>query len=55
MKNKNLNFKNNTMKAAVFYAPHQVRLEEINIPDISPNEVLVKVKAALTCGTDDRS
>jgi L-iditol 2-dehydrogenase len=43
------------MKAAVFYAPGQVRLEEINIPDIGPDEVLVKVKAALTCGTDRKT
>ena len=55
MKNKNLNFKNNTMKAAVFYAPRQVRLEEINIPDVVPDEVLVKVRAALTCGTDRKT
>ncbi|MEA3454138.1 MAG: zinc-binding dehydrogenase [Candidatus Caldatribacteriota bacterium] len=55
MKNKNLNFKNSTMKAALFHAPHQVRLEEINIPDIGPDEVLVKVRAALTCGTDRKT
>ena len=55
MKNKNLNFKNKTMRAAVFSAPHQVRLEEISIPDIDPDEVLVKVRAALTCGTDRKT
>ena len=43
------------MKAALFYAPGQVRLEEINIPNIDPDEVLVKVKAALTCGTDRKT
>ena len=43
------------MKAAVFYAPGQVRLEEINIPDIGPDEVLVKVRVALTCGTDRKT
>jgi len=43
------------MKAAVFYAPQEVRLEEIEIPDISPEEVLVKVRAALTCGTDRKT
>ena len=52
MKNKNLNLKNKTMKAAVFYAPGQVSLKNINIPDIAPDEVLAKVRAALTCGTD---
>ena len=43
------------MKAAVFYAPGQVRLENVNIPDIGPDEVLVKVRAALTCGTDRKT
>ncbi len=55
MKNKNINFKNTTMKAAIFYAPGQVSLENINIPDIGPDEVLVKVRAALTCGTDRKT
>lgn len=52
MKIKNLNLKNKTMKAAIFYGPRQVRLEEIRIPDIGPDEVLLKIKSALTCGTD---
>jgi len=40
------------MKAAVLYGPKDVRLEEIDIPQIGPGEVLMEVKAALTCGTD---
>lgn len=40
------------MKAQMFYAPGDVRFEETNIPQIKDDEVLVKVKAALTCGTD---
>src|SRR4030042_4590448 len=55
IENKNINFINKTMKAAVFCAPGQVRLEEINIPDIGSDEVLVKVRAALTCGTDRKT
>jgi len=55
IENKKLNLKNKTMKAAVFYAPGQVRLENVNIPDIGPDEVLVKVRAALTCGTDRKT
>ncbi|GAB4114489.1 MAG: zinc-binding dehydrogenase [Candidatus Caldatribacteriota bacterium] len=43
------------MKAAVFYAPQQVKLEKVEIPEISPEEVLVKVRAALTCGTDRKT
>jgi L-iditol 2-dehydrogenase len=40
------------MKAAVFYAPMDVRFEEVDIPEVKPGEVLVKIEAALTCGTD---
>lgn len=40
------------MKAQMFYAPGDVRFEEIDIPQINDDEILVKVKAALTCGTD---
>ena len=40
------------MKAARFYAPEKIVLEDIDTPQISPEEILVRVKAALTCGTD---
>lgn len=40
------------MKAAVLYGPRDVRLEDVDIPEIAPGEVLIQVKAALTCGTD---
>ncbi|VBB07570.1 Hypothetical protein LUCI_2835 [Lucifera butyrica] len=40
------------MKAQMFYAPGDVRFEEIDIPQPNKNEILVKIKAALTCGTD---
>ncbi len=40
------------MKAAVFYGIKDVRMKEIEVPEIGPSEVLVKIKAALTCGTD---
>lgn len=43
---------NGKMKAQMFYAPGDVRFEETEIPKINDNEILVKVKAALTCGTD---
>ncbi|MGQ9780692.1 MAG: zinc-dependent dehydrogenase [Nitrososphaeria archaeon] len=42
------------MKAAVFYAPSNIRVEERPIPQIARGEVLVKVKAAAICGTDLR-
>jgi len=40
------------MKAAVLYGPRDVRLEEMDIPAAGPGEVLVRVGAATTCGTD---
>ncbi len=40
------------MNAAMFYAPKDVRFERIDIPTAGPGELLVKVEAALTCGTD---
>jgi len=40
------------MLAARFYAPLDVRIEEIDTPRPGPGEVLIKVGAATTCGTD---
>ena len=40
------------MLAAVLYGPGDVRLEQISTGETRPGEVLVKIKAALTCGTD---
>ncbi len=40
------------MKAVRYYAPKDIRYEEVNVIEPQEGEVLVKVKAALTCGTD---
>lgn len=40
------------MRAAMFHGPQDVVLEETKIPTISEDEVLVKIRAATTCGTD---
>jgi len=40
------------MKAQLFYGPGDVRLEETDIPGIGPGEALVKIRSALTCGSD---
>ena len=40
------------MKAAVFYRKNDLRIEEIPIPEISADEVLIKVHACGICGTD---
>jgi L-iditol 2-dehydrogenase len=41
-----------TMRAAVLYGKEDVRLESIPVPQIGPGELLVRVRTALTCGTD---
>ena len=41
-----------TMKAANFYEPLVMKMEEHPIPQIADNEVLVRVKAASICGSD---
>ena len=40
------------MKAIQFYAPEDIRYEEVPIQEPNKGEVLVKIMAALTCGTD---
>jgi L-iditol 2-dehydrogenase len=41
-----------TMLAAVLYGKEQVRLEQVPVPAIGHGDILVRVRAALTCGTD---
>jgi L-iditol 2-dehydrogenase len=40
------------MQAAVLYGKEDVRLESVPVPSIGPGEILVRVRTALTCGTD---
>lgn len=40
------------MKAAIYYAPNDLRMEEIETPRPGPGEILMKNISALTCGTD---
>jgi L-iditol 2-dehydrogenase len=40
------------MRAAMFYEPGDVRMEDVLEPEAGPGEVLVRIGAALTCGTD---
>jgi len=42
----------NQMTAAVLYGKEQLRIESVDIPKIGRGDVLVRVRAALTCGTD---
>jgi L-iditol 2-dehydrogenase len=40
------------MKAAMLYGIKDLRVEDVETPKVEAGEVLVKVKAATTCGTD---
>lgn len=40
------------MMAAVLYGKEQLRVEPVAVPAIGPEDLLVRVKVALTCGTD---
>ena len=41
-----------TMTAAVLYGPEDLRIERVPVPTIGEDEALIRVEAALTCGTD---
>jgi len=43
---------NGQMTAAVLYGCENVRIEQVPVPHIGRDEVLVRVEVALTCGTD---
>ena len=40
------------MKALRFYAPKDVRLEDVPEPECGPDEVKIRVRNCSTCGTD---
>jgi len=40
------------MKAAMLYGVKDLRIEDVDVPEVKAGEVLVRVKAATTCGTD---
>ena len=40
------------MKANILVSPRKIEIRELKIPEPSRGEILVKIKAALTCGTD---
>ena len=43
---------NKKMKVLVYYNNKDVRVEEMDIPQIGPGEVLIKVFASGICGSD---
>ena len=42
----------NTMRAMIYLGPEQIELRTVPIPEPSAGELLVRVRAATTCGTD---
>lgn len=40
------------MKAVMFFGPQEIKLVDMPVPKPGPGEVLVRIGAALTCGTD---
>lgn len=40
------------MKAVVYRGPGELSYEEVEVPQVGPGELLVRTRAALTCGTD---
>ena len=45
---------NDTMLAAVYHGPNDLRVERVPTPNIGPDEALLKVTTANICGTDLR-
>jgi len=43
-----------TMLAAVYHGPHDIRLEEVPVPQPGPGEAVMRVRAASVCATDLR-
>jgi L-iditol 2-dehydrogenase len=41
-----------SMQAAVLYGKEDVRVESVPVPSVGPGEILIRVRTALTCGTD---
>jgi len=41
-----------TMKAAILHGREDIRIERVPVPEAAPGELIVRVGAALTCGTD---
>jgi L-iditol 2-dehydrogenase len=41
-----------TMRAAILHGREDIRIESVPVPEAEPGELIVRVGAALTCGTD---
>jgi L-iditol 2-dehydrogenase len=45
---------NTKMFAVVYHAPQDIRVEQVSVPDIGAEEILLRVETASICGTDLR-
>ena len=43
-----------TLRQAVLHQPNDLRIEQLPVSDLEPGDVLLRVDAALACGTDVR-
>ena len=43
-----------TMLAAVYHGPHDIRLEEVPVPKPGPGQAVMRVRTASICSTDLR-
>jgi L-iditol 2-dehydrogenase len=52
--NRNVQYgrKNGHMTAAILYGSENLKIESVDIPRLAADEALIRVKVALTCGTD---
>ncbi|TGV73410.1 dehydrogenase, partial [Mesorhizobium sp. M2D.F.Ca.ET.145.01.1.1] len=41
-----------TMRAAVLTAPHRFELREVAVPEVGPDDALIRVQRTGICGTD---
>ena len=44
--------RSNHLKTAIIYGPRDIQVEEVDIPLIGPDDVLVQVKVSGICGSD---
>ena len=47
-------YSDRTLRQAVLHQPNDLRIEEVAMPSLEPGDVLLRVDAALLCGTDVR-
>lgn len=52
MESSQIKFTQTAMKAAVFHGTKNIKIENLNLPRIKPDEILVKVAVCGVCGTD---